>query len=132
MSQGDTPLTIVGNLTDDPSLRYTASGAAVASFRVASTPRVFDKTTNDWVDGEGLFLTCNVWRDQAEHVDESLSKGMRVHDIRASLNLATVRVERSRGGSCGSPQGTPPQSAYGANSNPYGNTGGGDPFGAPF
>ena len=78
MSNGNTPICIIGNLTDDPSLRYTASGVAVASFRVASTPRVYDKTTNEWVDGEGLFLTCNVWRDQAESVTESLAKGMRV------------------------------------------------------
>ena len=78
MSQGNTPVTIVGNLTGDPELRYTAAGAAVASFRIASTPRHFNKQTNDWEDGEGLFLTCNIWRDQAESVTESLAKGMRV------------------------------------------------------
>ena len=78
MSQNETPLTIVGNLVDDPSLRFTPSGAAVANFRVASTPRHFNKDTNQWEDGEGLFLTCNVWRQAAENVAESLSKGMRV------------------------------------------------------
>ena len=78
MSQGNTPICIVGNIVQEPELRYTASGAAVTSFRVASTPRVFNKQTNDWEDGEGLFLTCNVWRQAAENVAESLAKGMRV------------------------------------------------------
>ena len=78
MSQGDTPITIVGNIVADPELRFTPSGAAVANFRIASTPRVFNKQTNDWEDGAGLFLTCNVWRQAAENVAESLSKGMRV------------------------------------------------------
>lgn len=78
MSQGDTPITIVGNIVADPELRFTPSGAAVANFRIASTPRTFNKQTNQWEDGEGLFLTCNVWRQAAENVAESLSKGMRV------------------------------------------------------
>lgn len=78
MSQGDTPITVVGNIVADPELRFTPSGAAVANFRIASTPRVFNKQTNDWEDGDGLFLTCNVWRQAAENVAESLSKGMRV------------------------------------------------------
>lgn len=75
---GETTITIVGNLVDDPELRFTPAGAAVAKFRVASTPRVFDKTTNAWEDGEGLFLTCSVWRQAAENAAESLAKGMRV------------------------------------------------------
>lgn len=74
----DTPITLTGNLVDDPELRFTPSGAAVANFRIASTPRRFDKTTNEWQDGEALFLTCNVWRQAAENVAESLTKGMRV------------------------------------------------------
>ena len=120
MSSGDTPITIIGNLVQDPELRYTASGAAVASFRVASTPRRFNSQTNQWEDGEGLFLTCNVWREQAESVAESIQKGMRVivngrlrqrsyetnegekrtvyevevDDVGPSLKWATARVER--------------------------------------
>lgn len=78
MAQGETPITLVGNIVADPELRYTASGAAVANFRVASTPRVYDKNSGQWTDGEGLFLTCNIWREAAENVMESLSKGMRV------------------------------------------------------
>ncbi|MET9507120.1 single-stranded DNA-binding protein [Streptomyces flavidovirens] len=75
---GETVITVVGNLVDDPELRFTPSGAAVAKFRVASTPRIFDKQTNEWKDGEGLFLTCSVWRQAAENVAESLTRGMRV------------------------------------------------------
>jgi single-strand DNA-binding protein len=75
---GDTVITIVGNLVDDPELRFTPSGAAVAKFRVASTPRYMDRQTNEWKDGDSLFLTCNVWRQAAEHVAESLQRGMRV------------------------------------------------------
>lgn len=75
---GETTLTIVGNLTADPELRFTASGAAVANFTVASTPRAFDKATNEWKDGESLFLRCSVWRQAAENVAESLRKGNRV------------------------------------------------------
>ncbi|MFI7234466.1 single-stranded DNA-binding protein [Streptomyces cyaneofuscatus] len=75
---GETTITIVGNLVDDPELRFTPAGAAVAKFRVASTPRVFNKTTNAWEDGEGLFLTCSVWRQQAENAAETLKRGMRV------------------------------------------------------
>lgn len=78
MAQGDTPITIVGNLVADPELRFTPSGAAVANFRIASTPRTFNRETNQWEDGEALFLTCNVWRQAAENVAESLTKGMRV------------------------------------------------------
>ena len=78
MAAGDTTITLVGNLVDDPELRFTPSGAAVAKFRVASTPRYLDKATNEWKDGESLFLQCNIWRQAAENVAESLTKGMRV------------------------------------------------------
>jgi single-strand DNA-binding protein len=75
---GDTQITVVGNLVDDPELRFTPSGAAVANFRIASTPRTFDRQSNEWKDGEALFLSCSVWRQAAENVAESLQKGMRV------------------------------------------------------
>jgi single-strand DNA-binding protein len=78
MAAGDTTITVIGNLTDDPELRFTPSGAAVAKFRVASTPRFMDRQTNEWKDGEPLFLTCNVWRQAAENVAESLQRGARV------------------------------------------------------
>ncbi|WP_327335180.1 single-stranded DNA-binding protein [Streptomyces anulatus] len=75
---GETVITVVGNLVDDPELRFTPAGAAVAKFRVASTPRVFDKQSNEWKDGEGLFLSCSVWRQAAENAAETLTRGMRV------------------------------------------------------
>jgi single-strand DNA-binding protein len=75
---GDTVITIIGNLTADPELRFTPSGAAVANFTVASTPRTFDRQSNEWKDGETLFMRCSVWRDAAENVAESLQRGMRV------------------------------------------------------
>jgi single-strand DNA-binding protein len=75
---GETVITVVGNLVDDPELRFTPSGAAVANFRIASTPRTFDRQTNEWKDGDALFLTCSVWRQAAENVAESLQRGMRV------------------------------------------------------
>ena len=75
---GDTVITVVGNLTADPELRFTPSGAAVANFTVASTPRTFDKNTNEWKDGDALFLRCAVWREAAENVAESLHKGTAV------------------------------------------------------
>jgi single-strand DNA-binding protein len=75
---GETVITVVGNLVDDPELRFTPSGAAVANFRIASTPRTFDKQTNEWKDGEALFLSCSIWRQAAENVAESLQRGMRV------------------------------------------------------
>jgi single-strand DNA-binding protein len=78
MAAGDTAITLVGNLVDDPELRFTPSGAAVAKFRIASTPRYMDRQTNEWKDGESLFLSCNVWRQAAENVAESLQRGMRV------------------------------------------------------
>jgi len=75
---GDTVITVVGNLTADPELRFTPSGAAVANFTVASTPRTFDKNSNEWKDGEALFLRCSVWRQAAENVAESLQRGTAV------------------------------------------------------
>jgi len=78
MAAGDTPITVVGNLVADPELRFTASGQPVATFRIASTPRFMDKATNEWKDGDSLFLSCNVWRQAAENVAESLQRGMRV------------------------------------------------------
>ncbi len=75
---GDTVITVIGNLVDDPELRFTPSGAAVANFRIASTPRTFDKQSNEWKDGETLWLGCSVWRQAAENVAESLTKGTRV------------------------------------------------------
>ncbi|MEU8688508.1 single-stranded DNA-binding protein [Streptomyces sp. NPDC048665] len=120
MSVGETPLTIVGNLTDDPELRYTPSGVAMAKFSVASTPRSYDKTSGQWQDGTAMFLRCTVWRELANHVAESLTKGMRVvvtgrlrqhnwqtdqgenrsmlalevDDIGPSLRFATAKVNR--------------------------------------
>jgi single-strand DNA-binding protein len=136
---GDTTITVVGNLTDDPELRFTPSGAAVAKFRVASTPRFLDKQTNEWKDGDPLFLTCTVWRQAAENVAESLQRGARVvvtgrleqrsweteqgekrsiveivaDDVSASLRFATAevhKVERS-GPSDGGGGGGAPRSA---------------------
>jgi len=78
MAAGDTTITIIGNLVGDPELRYTPTGQAVATFRVASTPRFMDRQTNEWKDGDSLFLSCNVWRQAAENVAESLQRGMRV------------------------------------------------------
>ena len=78
MAAGDTTITIIGNMVNDPELRYTPTGQAVATFRVASTPRFMDRNTNEWKDGESLFLSCNVWRQAAENVAESLTRGMRV------------------------------------------------------
>jgi single-strand DNA-binding protein len=78
MAAGDTPITVVGNLVADPELRFTSTGQPVATFRIASTPRVMDRQTNEWKDGDSLFLSCNVWRQAAENVAESLQRGMRV------------------------------------------------------
>ncbi|WP_405841582.1 single-stranded DNA-binding protein [Streptomyces sp. NBC_01518] len=75
---GETVITVVGNLVDDPELRFTPAGAAVAKFRIASTPRVFNREANEWKDGDALFLTCSVWRQAAENVAESLARGVRV------------------------------------------------------
>lgn len=78
MAAGDIAVTVVGNLTNEPELRFTPSGAAVASFTIASSSRVLDKTTNEWKDGDTVFMRCSVWRQYAENVAESLQKGMRV------------------------------------------------------
>src|SRR3984893_10294379 len=134
MAAGDVTITVIGNLTDDPELRFTPSGAAVAKFRVASTPRFMDKTTNEWKDGDPLFLSCTVWRQAAENVAESLQRGARVivsgrlrqrsyetkegekrtvmelegDEIGASLRYATAKVQkmqRTGGGGFGSSSG---------------------------
>jgi single-strand DNA-binding protein len=122
---GETVITVVGNLTADPELRFTPSGAAVASFTIASTPRTFDRATNEWKDGEALFLRCSIWRQAAENVAESLQRGMRVvaqgrlkqrsfetregekrtvveldvDEIGPSLRYATAKVNRTQRGS---------------------------------
>ncbi|KPC82293.1 MULTISPECIES: single-stranded DNA-binding protein [Streptomyces] len=144
---GETVITVVGNLVDDPELRFTPSGAAVAKFRVASTPRIFDRQTNEWKDGEGLFLTCSVWRQAAENVAESLQRGMRVvvqgrlkqrsyedregvkrtvyeldvEEVGPSLKSATAKVTKTtgRGGQGGG------QGGYGGGQQGGGNWGGG-------
>ncbi|CAM5490852.1 single-stranded DNA-binding protein [Streptomyces atroolivaceus] len=144
---GETVITVVGNLVDDPELRFTPSGAAVAKFRVASTPRIFDRQTNEWKDGEGLFLTCSVWRQAAENVAESLQRGMRVvvqgrlkqrsyedregvkrtvyeldvEEVGPSLKNATAKVTKTtgRGGQGGG------QGGYGGGQQGGGNWGGG-------
>ncbi|MEV4130878.1 single-stranded DNA-binding protein [Dactylosporangium sp. NPDC049742] len=143
MAAGDTTITVIGNLTDDPELRFTPSGAAVAKFRVASTPRFLDKNTNEWKDGESLFLSCTVWRQAAENVAESLQRGTRVivsgrlkqrsyetregekrtvielevDEIGPSLRNATAKVQKMQrsGGSGG----------FGASGGGGGNSGGG-------
>ncbi len=139
---GETLITLVGNLTQDPELRFTPSGAAVASFTVASTPRTFDRQSGEWRDGDTMFLNCSVWRQYAEHVAESLTKGMRVivqgrlkarsyetqqgekrtvfevdvEEVGPSLRYATAKVTRTQGGGGGQWQG---------NQNQGGNYGGG-------
>jgi single-strand DNA-binding protein len=92
---GETPITVVGNLTADPELRFTPSGAAVANFTVASTPRTFDRQSNEWKDGEALFLNCSVWRQAAENAAESLQRGMRVI-VSGRLMRAPTRPARAR------------------------------------
>jgi single-strand DNA-binding protein len=125
---GETIITVVGNLTADPELRFTPSGAAVASFTIAATPRVYDKQANEWRDGDALFLRCSVWRQQAENVAESLLKGTRVmvqgklkqrsfetrdgekrtvieldaEEVAPSLKYATCKVNRTERGSSSS------------------------------
>src|SRR6476659_7680703 len=142
---GETTITVVGNLTDDPELRFTPSGAAVAKFRIASTPRTLDRASGEWKDGEPLFLACSVWRQAAENVAESLQRGSRVivsgrlrqrsyetkegekrtvyelevDEIGPSLRYATAKVQkmsRSGGGGGG---------GYGSGSSGGGNSSGG-------
>ena len=124
---GETPITLIGNLTADPELRFTPNGAAVANFTVASTPRTFDRQTNEWRDGDSMFINCSVWRQYAENVAESLSKGTRVivsgrlkarsyetregekrtvfeievDEVGPSLRYATAKVNRTSGGGGG-------------------------------
>ena len=124
---GETTITLVGNLTADPELRFTPSGAAVANFTVASTPRTFDRQTNEWKDGDAMFINCAVWRQAAENVAESLQKGMRVivqgrlksrsyetregerrtvfeidvDEIGPALKYATAKISRNAGGGGG-------------------------------
>lgn len=124
---GETIITVVGNLTADPELRFTPNGAAVASFTVASTPRTFDRQAQEWRDGETLFMRCSIWREAAEHVAESLTKGMRVivqgrleqrsfetregekrtviemqvDEVGPSLRYATAKVTRAQRGNAG-------------------------------
>ncbi|MGW0602450.1 single-stranded DNA-binding protein [Streptomyces sp. NPDC002644] len=147
---GETVITVVGNLVDDPELRFTASGAPVANFRVASTPRTFDRQTNEWKDGESLFLSCSVWRQMAENVAESLTKGMRVvvqgrlkqrsyddnqgvrrtvyeldvEEVGPSLRSATAKVTKTSGGGARGGQG-----GYGGGGGQGGGGWGGGPGG---
>lgn len=143
---GETVITIVGNLTGDPELRFTPSGAAVANFTVASTPRTFDRNSNEWKDGETLFMRCSVWRDAAENVAESLARGTRVivtgrlksrsydtkegekrtvieldvDEVGPSMKYATAKVNKtSRGGSGG---------GFGGGDGGSGGAGGQDPW----
>src|ERR671927_147140 len=134
---GETVITVIGNLTNDPELRFTPSGAAVANFTVASTPRTFDRQSNEWKDGESLFLNCSVWRQAAENVAESLVKGSRVivsgrlkarsyetregekrtvFEIDVSLRYATAKVNKTTrsGGQGGFGQQGGGQGGYGA------------------
>jgi single-strand DNA-binding protein len=156
---GETTITVVGNLTDDPELRFTPSGAAVAKFRIASTPRTLDRQSGEWKDGEPLFLACNIWRDAAEHVAESLQRGARVivqgrlrqrsyetregekrtvyelevDEIGPSLRYATAKVQRMNrsggGGGFGASSGS--GSGGGGNRQPS-NGGGGGNFDDPW
>lgn len=146
---GDTQITLVGNLVDDPELRFTPSGAAVAKFRVASTPRYLDKQSNEWKDGDSLFLTCNVWRQAAENVAESLTRGTRVivqgrlkqrtyetregekrtvfevevDEVGPSLRSATAKINRaSRGGAFGAGPGGSGGSNAGSVDDPWATT----------
>src|SRR4051794_12154978 len=148
---GETPITLIGNLTADPELRFTPSGAAVANFTVASTPRTFDRQTNEWRDGDAMFLSCAVWRQAAENVAESLQKGMRVivsgrlksrsyetregekrtvfevdvDEIGPALRYATAKVTRTSSGGGGGGGGRP---SGGGGGNSGGGSFGADPW----
>ncbi len=152
---GETPITLIGNLTADPELRFTPSGAAVANFTVASTPRTFDRQTNEWRDGDAMFLSCAVWRQAAENVAESLQKGMRVivsgrlksrsyetregekrtvfevdvDEIGPALRYATAKVTRTSSGGGGGQGGG---GGGGGRSSGGGNGGGGGGNGGSF
>jgi single-strand DNA-binding protein len=155
---GETPITLVGNLTADPELRFTPSGAAVANFTVASTPRTFDRQSNEWRDGDAMFLNCAVWRQAAENVAESLQKGMRVivqgrlksrsyetregekrtvfevdvDEVGPALRYATAKVTRTTSGGGGGQGGGRPSGGGGGygggGSNSGGGAGGDDPW----
>ena len=152
---GDTVITIIGNITGDPELRFTPSGAAVANFTVASTPRQFDRTSNEWKDGETLFMRCSVWRDAAENVAESLQRGtrvlvsgrlkqrsyekdgakhtvieMEVDEVGPSLKYATAKVNRTQRGSGGGGFNSGGQGGQGGGQ-AGGNTGGAGSQGTP-
>ena len=159
---GETTITVVGNLTDDPELRFTPSGAAVAKFRIASTPRTLDRQSGEWKDGEPLFLACNIWRDAAEHVAESLQRGARVivqgrlrqrsyetregekrtvyelevDEIGPSLRYATAKVQRMNrsggGGGGGGGFGASGGGGGGTNRQPSSGGGGGNNFDDPW
>jgi len=154
---GETVITLVGNLVDDPELRFTPSGAAVAKFRIASTPRTYDRQSGEWKDGESLFLTCNVWRQAAENVAESLQRGMRViiqgrlrqrsyetregekrtvfevevDEVGPSLRSATARVNKTTRGSGGN-GGSGGGFGSGSGAGGGGNSGGGAPADDPW
>src|SRR3981189_2522269 len=159
MAAGDVTITVIGNLTDDPELRFTPSGAAVANFRVASTPRILDRTTNEWKDGEPLFLACNIWRQAAENVAESLQRGARVivsgrlrqrsyetregekrtvmelevDEIGPSLRYATAKVQKmQRTGGAGGGGGYGSGGGQGSSNGGGGNSGGGGNFDDPW
>ncbi len=154
---GETVITVVGNITDDPDLRFTPSGAAVANFTVASTPRIYDKQTNEWKDGDALFLRCSIWRQAAENVAESLQRGSRVivqgrlkqrsfetregekrtvfeldvEEIGASLKYATTKItktSRSGGGSGGAGGSDPWATPASVGQGSQGGQGGNDPW----
>ncbi|MGL6236427.1 MAG: single-stranded DNA-binding protein [Segniliparus sp.] len=153
---GDTVITVVGNLTADPELRFTPTGAAVANFTVASTPRTFDRQSNEWKDGEALFLRCNIWREAAENVAESLARGTRVivtgrlkqrsyetregekrtvvelevDEIGPSLRYSTAKVNRAaRGGGSSGGGGGSRSGGYG-NDDPWASAPPGDDYAA--
>ncbi|NMO54425.1 single-stranded DNA-binding protein [Actinoplanes sp. TBRC 11911] len=155
---GETTITVVGNLTDDPELRFTPSGAAVAKFRIASTPRTLDRQSGEWKDGEPLFLACNIWRDAAEHVAESLQRGARVivqgrlrqrsyetregekrtvyelevDEIGPSLRYATAKVQRVSRSGGGGGGGFGASGGGGGNRQPSGGGGGNNNFDDPW
>ena len=150
---GETVITVIGNLTNDPELRFTPSGAAVASFTVASTPRTLDRNSNEWKDGEALFLRCSIWRQAAENCAESLTRGMRViasgrlkqrsfetregekrtvieldvDEIGPSLRYASAKVNKTQRGSSGGGGGG--YGASGGSDDPWGSAAPSSPSG---
>ena len=110
---GDTVITVIGNLTADPELRWTQSGAAVADFTVASTPRTYDRNAGEWRDGDTLFMRCSVWRDTAENVAESLRKGMRVI-VQGRLTQRSYDTQQGGYGQGGTNYGAQGGANYGA------------------